>query len=242
MSEAMAQWITWYPECLTLVPACFIGLTTIACSLDLFLAIISLIPCGEEKKVKQEGRCNRAFGKKALAIDQELNGFGRGVSLDEYYLDSPTGEELGAYRKQQKKAAKQPLYPGIELKWEGPNLHPECLPPQDYPHHNSDVVHLNPSRPLLPHLISQDSPSGGGAGWSLRLVEPLQTGVDKRSQVWKCSVTRFGEECGGSNVVLKLRQQSLFPEPWYHPSLPEFGTFNWLPAKHMIQRESQVYQ
>ncbi|BGP40840.1 hypothetical protein JCM10449v2_004805 [Rhodotorula kratochvilovae] len=79
-------------------------------------------------------------------------------------------------------------------------------------------------------------------GWQLRLVEGVQTGEDKWSQVWRCKVVDgHGQELAGS-VVLKLYQQSLFPIPGHFDrSAPEHDYFVWHPAPHAVERESQVY-
>ncbi|GAA6032661.1 hypothetical protein JCM8097_004867 [Rhodosporidiobolus ruineniae] len=161
------------------------------------------------------------------------------ADLSEYYLKWPTEDELDAYSEAQVPALADPLEKGVLLEWRGPNLHPDTLPRVDYPVNDTPEPTPNPPRPLLHPLLDPDSPSQGGTGWSLRLVEALQEGENEWSQAWRCEVVQTGGVVG--TVVLKLRQQSLFPLPDERRSAPEFDYFNWWPATHLVKREVLAY-
>ncbi|GAA6032587.1 hypothetical protein JCM8097_004829 [Rhodosporidiobolus ruineniae] len=161
----------------------------------------------------------------------------------EYYLQWPSQGELSAYRRARLPAFADPLEKGVLLDWTGPGLHPDTLPPADYPLNDTPEATPNPPRPVSHPLLAPGSPSQGGTGWSLRLVEPLQEGVDTWSQVWVCEAVRPDGGDGGEapTVVLKLRQQTLFPAPREINSDPENDFFNWYPASHLIKREALAY-
>ncbi|GAA6032649.1 hypothetical protein JCM8097_004861 [Rhodosporidiobolus ruineniae] len=161
------------------------------------------------------------------------------ADLSEYYLKWPTEDELDAYSEAQQPALADPLEKGVLLEWSGPSLHLDSLPPVDYPLNDTPEPTPNPPRPLLQPLLAANSPLHGGEGWSLRLIEALQEGEEEWSQVWRCEVLCVGEAVG--TVVLKLRQQSLFPPPQEIDSSPEYDFFNWWPASHLIKREALAY-
>ncbi|BGP50452.1 hypothetical protein JCM10450v2_006371 [Rhodotorula kratochvilovae] len=160
----------------------------------------------------------------------------------DYFLEPPTDEQLEALEAAQEHALDHPLNEGDVLSWDGPNLHPESLPPTDYPHNTAPEPTPNAPRPLLRHLAGPHSPAQGGRHWSLRLVGGVQTGEEQGAQVWRCAVVdEAGEERAGT-VVLKLYQQSLFPLPdEYTCSKPEYDSFPWYPARHAEERESRAY-
>ncbi|BGP48964.1 hypothetical protein JCM10450v2_004843 [Rhodotorula kratochvilovae] len=161
----------------------------------------------------------------------------------DYLLGPPTDEQRATLRKERNRTLADPLEKGIVLAWDAHNLHPESLPPTDYPHAKPPHPTPHMARPILSPLLATNSPAGGGMGWQLRLVEGVQTGEDKWSQVWRCKVADGrGQELAGS-VVLKLYQQSLFPIPGrFDRSAPEHDYFVWHPAPHAVERESQAYR
>ncbi|GAA6032552.1 hypothetical protein JCM8097_004812 [Rhodosporidiobolus ruineniae] len=165
------------------------------------------------------------------------------ADLSEYYLDRPTGTQLDALRAARLPALADPLEKGVVLDWAGPNLYPDTLPPREYPLNDYPEPTPNPPRPLLHPLLALNSPSHGAPGWSLRLLEALREGSDRWSQVWRCEASYNrgdqGEPVG--TVVLKLRQQSLFPEPADRPSVPATDSWNWYPAAHLAKREAHAY-
>ncbi|GAA5900125.1 hypothetical protein JCM8208_002022 [Rhodotorula glutinis] len=159
----------------------------------------------------------------------------------DYYLDGPTEDQLDELEARRAHALDRPLEPGSSLSWQGPNLHPESLPPADYAR-DTPLPSPHEPRPLLSALLARESPAGIGRGWSLRLLDGLQTGADQCAQVWRCeAVNREGREVG--RVVLKLYHQSLFPFPnsdeW--PDV-EQDVFWWWPARHAEACESRAYR
>ncbi|GAA5854851.1 hypothetical protein JCM9279_005538 [Rhodotorula babjevae] len=132
-----------------------------------------------------------------------------------FYIDPPTEEQFEELRAVREHALDYPLERGDSLSWQGPNLHPESLPPADYP--------------CVPSV------------WSLRLLEGLQTGAGQWSQVWRCeAVDQYGAENG--RVLLKLYDPSLFPFPddMIQSSI-EDDSFVWWPARHAEACESRAY-
>ncbi|GAA5891771.1 hypothetical protein JCM6882_006201 [Rhodosporidiobolus microsporus] len=165
-----------------------------------------------------------------------------GIELSEYYVKRSTGAQDKAYRAARRPALADPLEKGVTLTWSGPNLYPETTPPSDYPYNATPEPTPNPPRPLLPALLAVDSPSQGGSGWSLKLVEPLMVGEDRYSQVWRCEVVPPPRVPGPvGTVILKLRHQALFPLPEDFDSCPEVDSWNWLPAKHLARRERLAF-
>ncbi|GAA6002928.1 hypothetical protein JCM10207_001901 [Rhodosporidiobolus poonsookiae] len=164
---------------------------------------------------------------------------------DEYsdYIEGyPTADQKKALRARRRRALDEPLEEDLELAWDGPNLFPDALPPPRYPHNSTPHPSPNPPRPLCSTLLDPRSPSQGGQGWNLRLIESLQEGEDEWSQVWRCAVlSPAAGELPAITVVLKLRQESLFPPPSHQPSNPDVDSWNWTPAKHLVERESEVY-
>ncbi|GAA5854854.1 hypothetical protein JCM9279_005539 [Rhodotorula babjevae] len=161
--------------------------------------------------------------------------------FSDYYLDPPTEEQLDELEARRVRALQHPLTLGDSLSWQAPNLHPESLPPADYPR-ETPLVSPHEPRPLLATLLARDSPNGGGPSWSLRLLEGLQTGADKWSQVWRGeAVDEQGRTVG--RVVLKLYYQALFPFPDrdLHPNV-EHDVFYWWPAHHAESCESRAYR
>ena len=165
-------------------------------------------------------------------------------SADDYigfYVDPPTDEQLDELKALRARALDYPLEPGASLSWEGPNLHPESLPPADYPR-DPPLPSPHEPRPLLSVLLADDSPAGSRPSWSLRLLEGVQTGADRWSQVWRCeAVDGQGRTVG--RVVLKLYHQALFPFPDrdLHPNV-EHDVFYWWPAHHAEACESRAYR
>jgi hypothetical protein len=138
-----------------------------------------------------------------------------------------TGEERESYLARRLPALADPLEKDTILDWSGPNLRPSTLPPTNYPHNSPPDATPNPPRPLLSSLLSASSPSQGGVGWALRLVEPLEDGVDKWSQVWRCEVVPPQlSEGPPETVVLKLRQQY----------------YEWTSARQLIRNEARAYR
>ncbi|KAM0749542.1 hypothetical protein T439DRAFT_364183 [Meredithblackwellia eburnea MCA 4105] len=160
-----------------------------------------------------------------------------------YYLEAPDNAQLKEYRKALKRAWEQRLRTGALLSWTGPNLHPSTLPPSTYPAIEPSDLYPHQPRPALQPLLSPSSPAFGGVGWSLRLVEPLQEEKTSTAQIWKCEVVppaKLSFSCE-MTVILKLRQESLFPEPQQHDSVPEVDDWNWVPAEYYEAQESFVY-
>ncbi|GAA5923934.1 hypothetical protein JCM3775_005552 [Rhodotorula graminis] len=166
-------------------------------------------------------------------------------SADDYvgfYLDRPTEKQLDELEALRAHALDHPLEPGNSLSWQGPNLHPESLPPADYPRPTTPLPSPHEPRPLLAALLAHDSPAQSGRGWSLRLVDGLQTGADQWSQVWRCeAVDGQGREVG--RVVLKLYHQALFrfPDGDEWPDVEQEVFFRW-PARHAEACESRAYR
>ncbi|GAA6007056.1 uncharacterized protein JCM10292_003443 [Rhodotorula paludigena] len=133
----------------------------------------------------------------------------------EYILHRPTEEELEAMEAAREPALCDPLRRGLTLAWNGPNRHPESLPPIDYPLATTPDPSPHSPRPLVQQLVAPDSPASGGPGWSLRLVEAVQAGAEKWSQ-------------------------SLFPLPNLEASSPEYDGWNWYPASHLEKREAEA--
>jgi hypothetical protein len=155
-----------------------------------------------------------------------------------------TDEEREFYLARRLPALADPLEKDTILDWSGPNLRPSTLPPTNYPHNTPPDATPNPPRPLLASLLSASSPSKGGVGWSLRLVEPLQHGVDKWSQVWRCEVVppRYSQGPPGT-VVLKLRQQSLFPVPeGWTSATTRVKYYEWTSARQLLKNEARAYR
>ena len=193
-----------------------------ACSLSPLAAFVSLAP-----------RATLALGMASAH-----------PSADDYvgfYLDSPTEEQIDELKALRARALDYPLEPGASLDWQGPNLHPESLPPADYLR-DPPLPSPHEPRPLLSVLLAPSSPAGVGRGWTLRLLDGIQTGADKWSQVWRCeAVDVLGLAIG--RVVLKLYHQALFPFPdadmW--PDV-EQDVFFWWPARHAEACESRAYR
>ncbi|GAA5900229.1 hypothetical protein JCM8208_002058 [Rhodotorula glutinis] len=161
--------------------------------------------------------------------------------FSDYYLEPPSPRQLDELKALRADALKHPLKVGDSLIWQGPNLHPESLPPADYPR-PTPLASPHEPRPLLSALLARNSPAGVGRGWSLRLLEGVQTGADQWAQVWRCeAVDGRGLEVG--RVVLKLYHQALFPfpGPWSR-SMPQHDSFHWWPARHAEARESRAYR
>ena len=161
--------------------------------------------------------------------------------FSDYYLSPPAPQQLEELEALRAAALEHALKAGDALSWQGPNLHPESLPPVDYPR-DPPLPSPHEPRPRLSALLVRDSPAIGGPAWSLRLLEGLQTGADKWSQVWRCeAVDGRGRTVG--RVVLKLYHQALFPFPSsYFRSMPEHDNFHWWPARHAESRESRAYR
>ncbi|GAA6007046.1 uncharacterized protein JCM10292_003440 [Rhodotorula paludigena] len=159
----------------------------------------------------------------------------------EYILHRPTEDELEAMEDAREPALSDPLKRGCVLAWNGPNRHRESLPPNDYPPAATTDPSPHSPRPLVERLIAPDSPAHGGQGWSLRLVEVVQTGAEKWSQVWRCSVVDGSGEVLDGTIALKLYQQSLFPLPEPAKSFPHCDNWNWYPASHLESREAEAY-
>ncbi|GAA5854125.1 hypothetical protein JCM8547_008238 [Rhodosporidiobolus lusitaniae] len=161
----------------------------------------------------------------------------------EYYIRRPTQADYEAYRQRRVPALARPLKVGDLVAWTGANLNPEALPPLNYPGHDLAERSPHPPRPLLASLVDSSSSSQGGLGRSLRLLEPLQEGVNEWAQVWKCAVVpdRQAPDEKEESVVLKLRQQSLFPLPEPIASNPDCHSWNWYPASHLIRNEAFAY-
>ncbi|GJN91171.1 hypothetical protein Rhopal_004189-T1 [Rhodotorula paludigena] len=159
----------------------------------------------------------------------------------EYILHRPTEEELEAMEDAREPALSDPLKRGCVLAWSGPNRHPESLPPADYPPATTPDPSPHSPRPLVERLIAPDSPAHGGQGWLLRFIEAVQTGADRWSQVWRCSVVDESGKVLDETVVLKLYQQSLFPLPEPAKSFPQCDNWNWYPARHLESREAEAY-
>ncbi|GAA5977905.1 hypothetical protein JCM11641_004324 [Rhodosporidiobolus odoratus] len=157
---------------------------------------------------------------------------------DAYFLRRVGHAELDAMDDARRVALADPLEVRTRLAWNGPNLHPDSLPPNQSPSRIPRHDLSNPPRPLLPFLLDSDSPIKGGAGWSLRLVEPLQNENEQWSQVWRCEVSKYSQAPSLGTIVLKIRQQSLFPEPEPRQSRPEYDSYNWYPARHLELREA----
>ncbi|GAA5854040.1 hypothetical protein JCM8547_008202 [Rhodosporidiobolus lusitaniae] len=162
-----------------------------------------------------------------------------------YYLTAPTQSQLEAYHARRRPAVADPLEKTSVLAWQGPNLYPRTTPPSEYPDQRLPSPSPHPPRPLLTSLLSPSSPSHDGPGWSLRLIDPVQQGTDKWSQVWRCRVVhpRGGANAGDrkETVLLKLRHEALFPEPMDFDSSPEHESWNWWPAEHLVEREAACY-
>ncbi|KAM0749540.1 hypothetical protein T439DRAFT_381858 [Meredithblackwellia eburnea MCA 4105] len=160
-----------------------------------------------------------------------------------YYLEAPDNDQLKQYRKALKRAWEQRLRTGALLSWTGPNLHPSTLPPSTYPEIEPSDLYPHQPRPALQPLLSPSSPAFGGVGWLLRLIEPIQEEKESTAQVWKCEVVPpVGALLGSEKtIILKLRQESLFPEPQQHDSVPEVDDWNWVPAEYYEAQESFVY-
>ncbi|BGP40839.1 hypothetical protein JCM10449v2_004804 [Rhodotorula kratochvilovae] len=175
-----------------------------------------------------------------LAAEQAMSYI---LPSDGAFVASPTDANIIRLREIRATALEHPLKPGLRLAWNGPNRHPETLPPIDYPHHSTPEPFPHSPRPLLSSLLTRRSPSQVGRGWSPRLVEELKGGVGKYAQVWRCEVDEPGGANGGksASVVVKLYRQSLFPFPATFPSRPETDSWNWYPATHLEMRESRAY-
>lgn len=166
-----------------------------------------------------------------------------GIPLSEYYLKAPTSAQHKAYKAARVAALADPLERGVLLPWNGPCLHPDALPPSDYPRNATPGRSPHPPRPKLRFLLDSTSPSQGGSGWSLKLLEGIKSGKDKWSQVWRCEVVAPSSSPPVSaTVVLKLRHQALFPPPDDHASRPELDSWNWYPAQHLVRREAAAYR
>ncbi|GJN91174.1 hypothetical protein Rhopal_004192-T1 [Rhodotorula paludigena] len=159
----------------------------------------------------------------------------------EYILRRPTEEELEAMEDAREPALCDPLRRGLTLAWDGPNRHPESLPLADYPPATTPDPSPHSPRPLVQQLVAPDSPAHGGQGWSLRLVEAVQAGAEKWSQVWRCKIVDGSGKMLSETVILKLYQQSLFPLPNLEASSPEYDGWNWYPASHLEKREAEAY-
>ncbi|KAM0749541.1 hypothetical protein T439DRAFT_357879 [Meredithblackwellia eburnea MCA 4105] len=161
-----------------------------------------------------------------------------------YYLKAPTSAQWKEYHDNQQRAFEQRLKTGDVLAWNGPNLFPDTLPVANPTssikslNHNINIPHH--LRQPLSSLLLSPAPALGGQGWWLRLVQPIQEGKHRTSQIWRCDVIRKDNTSLGS-VALKLRQQSLFMAPSQKDSKPEFGLWNWTPAEYYVARESHVY-
>jgi len=156
----------------------------------------------------------------------------------EHYLEEPSKEVMEALKARRLRAEADPLEIGHQLTWFGPNLEDDVTPPLDYPHHRSPSP--NPLRPFHSRLL--DPNEGVSAQpWTLTFVEPLRTGVMKRSQVWRAEATRTNDQFSTFFVVVKLRQESLSPLP-YGRSVPEADNWNWLSTRYLVEREAQVYR
>ncbi|BGP40752.1 hypothetical protein JCM10449v2_004717 [Rhodotorula kratochvilovae] len=162
------------------------------------------------------------------------------AEYSDYFVDRATDADYARLRAGRIPARIDPLEKGVELEWNGPNLHSDALPPTDYPCDPPEPSPHDP-RPLCTSLLAANSPARGSAGWKLRLVEGVQTGADQWSQVWRCKIV---DECGqdlAGTVILKLYQQSLFPLPDEWSSSPLLEDWNWFPARHLVEREAQAY-
>ncbi|GAA5935056.1 uncharacterized protein JCM15063_003138 [Sporobolomyces koalae] len=143
----------------------------------------------------------------------------------------PSVEE---YDARQTRAEVIPLQIGTELAWTGSSLEPGSHPPSDYPHGRS--ISPSPLRRLESRLLD---PLEGVAAqpWRLELVEPLQTGTYRYSQIWR-AVAVPRDEDARIPVVLKLYQESLFP---YWRDWRDRGELGLHTAKTVRQAESYAY-
>ncbi|GAA5844441.1 hypothetical protein JCM9279_006307 [Rhodotorula babjevae] len=159
--------------------------------------------------------------------------------FSDYYLDPPTEDQLDELEAQRARALEHPLKPGDSLSWQGPNLHPESLPPADYPG-ETPLPSPHEPRPLLSAFLARDSPGSGASVWSVRLLEGIQTGADKWAQVWRGEAV--DEQVRTVGRVVLLYQQALFPFPDEElPSNAEHDCFWWWPARHAEACESRAY-
>ncbi|GAA5901260.1 hypothetical protein JCM6882_007729 [Rhodosporidiobolus microsporus] len=161
-----------------------------------------------------------------------------GIPLSEYFLKTPTIDERRAYHAARRPALADPLERGVVVDWNGPNLRPETLPSDSYPHNHTPEPSPNSPRPLLHSLLDPGSPSQGGAGWSLKLVEPVQVGEDEQAQIWSAKQpptavflptkaatslsatdsTRFVLTCGETSVGVVLEdlvEQTIPLSTWF---------------------------
>ncbi|GAA5959000.1 hypothetical protein JCM3765_000797 [Sporobolomyces pararoseus] len=132
-----------------------------------------------------------------------------------------------------------PLRRGNSLEWVGPTHVPASLPPDN---HSS----RSECRPIHTTLLSEDGPAKSSEpGWMLKLVEPLQAGLNAEGQwgqVWRASVIdeKGRRTLEGRTVVVKLYQESLFPDPLGEDE-PEIDGWSRYTAAQLEERESRVY-
>lgn len=158
------------------------------------------------------------------------------------YLHPLDQAEEEAFLNARRPALADPLEKGVVLSWSGPIHHPDTLPPPDYPHNEPPESTPNPPRPFLPSLLSPISSSQNGEGWSLCLRNPLQSGVENWSQIWRCEVVPPQKEGGGvKTVVLKLRQETLFPPPEGWTSAKKKRYWEWWPSSELLRAEAMAY-
>ncbi|KIJ28427.1 hypothetical protein M422DRAFT_71420 [Sphaerobolus stellatus SS14] len=89
----------------------------------------------------------------------------------------------------------------------------------------------NASRPCIPDLLER------GVNLRLRVIEPIQTGTDRLSQVWRCTYSSLNHQGSeeSSVVILKLFQESL-------RFIPHESLIDYIPVEEDITRESHAYQ
>jgi hypothetical protein len=150
--------------------------------------------------------------------------------------DDDLSDTYKQLKARQIRAEADPLEVGVSLAWSGPSLEPNVTPPSDYPHHRS--ASPNPLRQF--HSILLDPREGVTARtWTLKLVEPLKSGVWQFSQVWRVEATLEGQPSGRIPLVVKLYQESLYPIPREESERESRGFV--LPPE-VIAKEARAYR
>lgn len=129
--------------------------------------------------------------------------------------------------------------PRTRHEWNGPSLYEDVLPPL-----SSDLAGQEVQDGYrLPHhpLLSSSGPARSTQLHSLRLVEPLQTGV-AWSQIWRCQGSRasWSAEKQACDVVVKFLDEALFPYPEGRIVDVDVDEWDWWSADNLEGREGDA--